>query len=102
MRKVPRKKETKAFTEAVGRALRRAAKAARNRQDVWDADLCVGKWQGGGKETLRSGSITHQVFLTDVGGLVTSFFQILRQRSAHPFARQLRTPRVLPKLMHAV
>ena len=64
MKKVTRNKETKAFSEAVGRVLRRAAKAARKTaKDVWDADLRVGKRQGGGQEALNFLTVPIQTFI---------------------------------------
>ena len=53
MKKATRKKETKAFSEAVGRALRRAAKAARKPPRCMGRPSSVGKRQGGGKEALN-------------------------------------------------
>lgn len=37
-----------------------------NRQDVWDADLRVGKRQGGGEEALNFLTIVHQSILTNI------------------------------------
>ncbi|MDH5252283.1 MAG: hypothetical protein OEW25_03065 [Nitrospira sp.] len=45
MRKGTRKKETKAFSEAVGRALRRAAKAARRTAKMYGTPIYV--WGNG-------------------------------------------------------
>lgn len=38
--------------------------SSENRQDVWDTDLCVGKRQGGGEETV-SFVIRHYCVLTN-------------------------------------
>jgi len=74
MRKATRKKETKAFSEAVGRALRRAAKAARKTaKDVWDADLCMGKRQGSGEETLSFLPIVHQICTTSFESFTSQY-----------------------------
>lgn len=45
MRKATRKKETKAFSEGVGRALRRAAKAARKTAKMYETPIYV--WENG-------------------------------------------------------
>jgi hypothetical protein len=45
MKKAARKKETKAFSEAVGRALRRAAKAARKTAKMYGTPIYV--WENG-------------------------------------------------------
>lgn len=45
MKKTSRNKETKAFTEAVGRALRRAAKAARKTTKMYGTLIYV--WENG-------------------------------------------------------
>ncbi len=45
MKKGTRKKETKAFSEAVGRALRRAAKAARKTAKMYGTPIYV--WENG-------------------------------------------------------
>ena len=45
MKKTTGKKETKAFTEAVGSALRRAAKAARKTAKMYDTPIYV--WENG-------------------------------------------------------
>ena len=45
MKKVTRNKETKAFSEAVGRALRRAAKAARKTAKMYGTPIYV--WENG-------------------------------------------------------
>ncbi len=49
-----KKQSPSAFSQAVGRALRRAAKATRKTPDARHADLRVGKREGCGEEALKS------------------------------------------------
>lgn len=55
MKEITWNKETQAFSEAVGRALRRAAKAARKTAKMYGMPIYV--WESGkvvGEETVRS------------------------------------------------
>lgn len=93
--KTRRQTENTRFIQSVGRALRRAAKAARKTAKmVWHTHLRVGKRQGGGKETLSFG-LSSTRSLVDAARPTAKFLQLLRQRSAHSLLRKLQTPRVL-------
>ncbi len=66
-----------------------------NRQDVWDADLRVGRRQGGGKETLSIRAIARQAFLAHLRGYMNP---CLYQNSIAHMLPCSATPRKLTQL----
>jgi hypothetical protein len=80
--KTKRQTENTRFVQSVGERTPEICHGySENRQDVWDADLCVGKRHGGSEKTMSFLTVIHQAFLAKVGSLVTSFLRNLRQRS---------------------